>query len=96
MMDIQTYERMATMETKLGSIESLLTKLDDKFDNLNNAYVPRSEIDVLFKQRDDRISAIVAEMVVIKQSGHSNRALIAAWAAVIVAILALTMPLVSH
>jgi hypothetical protein len=94
MMEVQTYERMATMEAKLGTIESLLTKLDDKFDNLNNAYVPRAEIDVLFRQRDDKLDILMAEVALMKQNKQNSKALIASWAAVLVAIIALVAPLV--
>lgn len=53
-------ERMAKVETKLEQIEQLLTKLDTKFDLLNTAFVPRNEIDEMFRSRDARINELKA------------------------------------
>lgn len=95
-MEVQTYERMATLEAKLSTIESLLTKLDDKFDSLNNAYVPRAEIDVLFRQRDDQIAVLKLEIINIRQDKHNNRALLPAWVATVIALIALVAPYIKH
>lgn len=86
-------ERMATLETELKQITSILNKLDGKFDDMNNAYVPRAEIDEKFKSRDEKIVALTVDVVSIKADRQSNKALAPAWVAVMVAIAALLIPL---
>lgn len=92
-MDHNAYERMATMEAKLGQIESLLTKLDDKLDNMNTAFVPRMEIEEKFRHRDEKIVSLQSEIIQMKQDKQQNKALLPAWIGVIVAIAALLAPL---
>lgn len=91
-MEVQTYERMATVEAKLNQIESLLTKLDDKFDNMNVAFVPRNEIDEKFRHRDEKIATLQIELQAAKQERQGNKALAPAWVGVIISLIAILSP----
>lgn len=87
-------ERMATVETELKQINKLLMKLDEKFDNMNTQYVPRSEIDEKFKSRDEKVILIQADILSMKANQQTNKSIYPAWAAVIVAILATVMAII--
>lgn len=49
-------ERMAKMETQIIGISDTLAKIDGKLDAWNQNFVPRNEINEMFRSRDDSIT----------------------------------------
>lgn len=79
-------ERLASVETKLESIEAALIRMDAKLDAWNQNYVPRQEINEMFRARDK-------ELEQIKLNATTNKNILPSWAAVIVAIAAMLVTL---
>jgi hypothetical protein len=75
----QQAERLARMETELISVKEYLVRMDGKLDAFTNIYVPRQEINEMFRSRDKEIQEL-------KDSKKDSKTLIAAWAGVIIAL----------
>lgn len=88
-MERQDYERISRIEAELENITKLLTKLDAKFDSLNTVFAPRSELNVMFSQRDEKIQNLQKEIEELKVEKRNNKALAPAWAGVVVGVISL-------
>jgi hypothetical protein len=86
-------ERMVTLETQLGNIERMLLKLDDKFDNMTTVFVPRMEINEMFRQRDAAIATLQQEIISIKSEKQQNKTNAPTWVAAVIAFFALIVTL---
>jgi hypothetical protein len=83
--NVEVEKKMAKVETDLSNIKELLLDIRGELKGLNQTYVPRMEINEMFRSRDEDIKEI-------KSSQSSSKQLIVAWAAVIVAIVAIIIP----
>jgi hypothetical protein len=83
--NVEVEKKMAKVETDLSNIKELLLDIRGELKGLNQTYVPRMEINEMFRSRDEDIKEI-------KSSQNSSKQLIVAWAAVIVAIVAIIIP----
>lgn len=94
-------ERLAKMEQKTDNIERLVTDINNKFNAFTEIYVPRTEINLMLEARDKQIDDVSSDLKEKADKGDIERIVkekdnwqknMPAWAAVIVAIIALVMP----
>jgi hypothetical protein len=57
-MDMENQERLARLETQMENMLTGLARIDDKLDMWNQNYVPRNEINEMFRARDDDIKEL--------------------------------------
>lgn len=84
---MESAAKSAKMETDLSNIKELLLEIKGELKGLNQTYIPRSELNEMFRARDEQIKEI-------KSNHGSNKQLIVAWAAVCVAIVAIILPFI--
>jgi F0F1-type ATP synthase membrane subunit b/b' len=96
-------ERMAKVETDLTNIKELLLDIKGELKDFNQTYVPRMEINEMLRSRDEETKALKEEIKEkatkeevreLRSNQNSGKQLLVAWAAVIVAIVAIILPLV--
>lgn len=80
--NVQNEQRMTKMESNLENIQELLIDIKNDLKNMNQAYVPRNEINVLFQQRDKEIADIKTNLA----DGKRN---VPNWISSIVAVIAM-------
>lgn len=79
---MQNEQRMTKMEADLDNIKELLIDIKNDLKNMNQAYVPRNEINIMFQQRDKEILDIKTNL----SDGKRN---VPNWISSIVAIIAM-------
>jgi hypothetical protein len=72
-------ERLARVETELGGIKELVVRVDSKLDAWSNTYVPRQEINEMFRSRDKEIQEL-------KESKKDTRAMWISWVSIAIAL----------
>jgi hypothetical protein len=60
-------ERLASVETELKSIKEMLARMDGKLEAWHQNYVPRAELNEMFRARDKEIE----EIKIAKQESRS-------------------------
>lgn len=99
--EMENGERLAKMEQKTDNIERLVTDINNKFNAFTEIYVPRTEINLMLEARDKQIDDVSSDLKEKADKGDIERIVkekdnwqknMPAWAAVIVAIIALVMP----
>jgi hypothetical protein len=80
-------ERLASVETELKGIKEFLVRLDGKLDAWSNIYVPRQEINEMFRSRDKDIQDL-------KDNKKDSKYLWVAWVAVAVSIVSLVVTVI--
>jgi Skp family chaperone for outer membrane proteins len=99
-------ERIAGLESEFKTIKELLFKMDAKLDAWNSNYVPRREIDEMFRSRDkeiagleeditDGLAALRNELHAYKQEQSSNKVLWPAWVSAIVSLVAVAVAVIA-
>jgi predicted RNase H-like nuclease (RuvC/YqgF family) len=83
-------ERVARIEERLDAIERVILRMEAKLDAWQETYVPRTEINEMFRARDEQIRELKEEQRNSKQVWPQWVAAIAAIMSVIVAIWAMT------
>lgn len=90
---------VAAMKSDIKNMMGLLVDIKDELKGLNQTYVPRSEVNEMFRSRDEYNkelkSSITADINNIKQNQNSSKQLIVAWAAVAVSIVALLLSFIN-
>lgn len=81
-------ERLARVETEVISIKEFMIRFEGKLDAWNNTYVPRQEINEMFRSRDKEIDDL-------KNSKKDSRNLLVSWASVAVALVAVIISILS-
>lgn len=78
---IENERRTARVETDLVNIKELLLDIKDELKGFNQTYVPRTELNEMFRSRDKEIREI-------REDKQSSKQMIVAWAAVVVSVIA--------
>jgi hypothetical protein len=80
-------ERLARVEQDVLTIKEYMMRMDGKLDAWNNTFVPRQEINEMFRSRDKEIQEL-------KDSKKSAAAMWVGWAGVAVAVIAIVVTLI--
>jgi hypothetical protein len=83
--DVKNGERLARVEQDVVTVKDFLVRIDSKLDAWQNTYVPRQEINEMFRARDKEITEL-------KDNKKHNSTQFVAWAAVIVALVSIVLP----
>lgn len=93
-------ERLAALEaqftatsSQLNDIKGAMVRLEAKLDAWQATYVPRIEIQEMFRSRDEKIAALQGEINDIHAEKAASKQLFPGWAQVAVAVLALVITL---
>jgi hypothetical protein len=81
--------KLARVDVQLVGIKESLVKIEAKIDVWGNLYVPRAEINEMFRARDKEIQEL-------KDLKRDSKALIVSWAGVAVAVIAVCFTLWSN
>ncbi|MDP5273265.1 hypothetical protein [Chengkuizengella axinellae] len=87
-------ERIAKLEAELKSIRDVVIKMDTKLDTWNKSFVPRPELQEMLKARDKDIEDIKADLNNLRMDKRNNKAIVPAWAGVVVAFGAMIVTIV--
>lgn len=85
--DANSIAKQAKVEADLSNIKELLLDIKDELRGFNQTYVPRTELNEMFRSRDEQIKEI-------KENKNASKNLIVSWAAVIVGIIAIILPFI--
>jgi len=94
-MEAKDYERMATMEEQIKQLVQAVNSLTQKLDTWQGNYVPRQELGEMFRARDKEIQDLAIEIAQIRNEKSSSKAVVAAWAGVIVSGLAVAVAIIA-
>ena len=81
-------ERLAKMEVQVEQTNNAILRMESKVDKMLESYPTRPEVAEMFRARDKEIQEL-------KDNQRDNKGLFAAWAGVIVAVIAAIIALVS-
>ncbi|NBI29014.1 hypothetical protein [Chengkuizengella marina] len=93
-MEKEDIERMAKLEAELKSIRDVVVKMDTKLDTWNKSFVPRPELNEMFKARDKEIDDLNSQIDDLRQDKRNNKSIVPAWAGVVVAFGAMIVTIV--
>ncbi|PRT19816.1 hypothetical protein [Bacillus wiedmannii] len=85
-MDQKDYERLAKVEAQLENLTQLVVELKAQLGVFSQHFPTRIEVAEMFRSRDEAIKEM-------KEDKRSNKALIASWASVVVAVVAVGVAL---
>lgn len=95
--DQRPVERLAAMEAKLATLEGVLMRLEAKLDAWQSNYVPRAEINEMFRARDSHLEQLRVEIKEVRASEEhdrqANKSVWPLWTAAIVSLVALGVSL---
>jgi archaellum component FlaC len=94
-MEAKDYERMATMEEQIKQLVQAVNSLTQKLDTWQGNYVPRQELGEMFRARDKDIQDLQTEIEKLRQEKNNSKPVVAAWAGVIVSVLAVAVAVVA-
>lgn len=81
-------ERLAKMEVQVEQTNNAILRMESKVDKMLEMYTTRPEVAEMFRARDKEIQEL-------KDHQRDNKGLFAAWAGVIVAVVAVVISLLS-
>ncbi|HEU4963718.1 MAG TPA: hypothetical protein VFV52_07630 [Bacilli bacterium] len=91
-------ERLASLETKLSSLEEMLRRMDEKIDNLQNRHITLEEVNEMMRLRDAQVQQLRED---IRESNRrleevqlESKRLYPQWAAVLIALASLGITLI--
>ncbi|NBI28576.1 hypothetical protein [Chengkuizengella marina] len=61
-MDKQDIERLAKLEAEIKAMRDLIMKMDNKLDTWNKTFIPRDEINEMFRSRDKEINELTQNL----------------------------------
>jgi hypothetical protein len=82
-------ERLAAMESELQFVKDYLIRIDTKLDAYAETYVPRTEINEMFRARDEQIREL-------KEQRQSSHQLWPTWLAAIAAVISCLAAILPH
>jgi hypothetical protein len=80
---------VAIVKADITNIKELLLDIKGELKDLNQTFVPRAEINEMFKNRDEKISENKEQIKTIKENQNSAKAALTSWLSIIIAALAL-------
>ncbi|WP_369355605.1 hypothetical protein [Lysinibacillus capsici] len=84
--DYERHERLAKVEAQLENLTQLVVELKVQIGAFSQNFPTRIEVSEMFRSRDEAIKEM-------KEDKRSNKALIASWASVVVAVVAVGVAL---
>lgn len=83
--DISDAERLAKLETKLGTIEVVLARLEAKLDKKEDGYMTKDVLDEKLKLRDEKIEGLANRIHDLLEGQKTNKQLMPAWVQTVIA-----------
>ncbi|NDI33238.1 hypothetical protein [Chengkuizengella sediminis] len=71
-MEKQDIERLAKLETDIKAMRDLIMNMDSKLDIWNKTFVPRNEINKMFRSRDKEINELTQDMEKMRKDIANN------------------------
>lgn len=88
-MEQKDYERLAKLEAQLENLTQLMIEMKAQLSSFTQNFPTRLEVNEMFRSRDQDIQETREEVKELRNDNKARSAQIAAWAGVVVAILAL-------
>lgn len=89
-------ERLAAMESELQFVKDYLIRIDTKLDAYAETYVPRTEINEMFRARDEQIKELKDQNRELKEQRQSSHQLWPTWIASIAAVISCLAAILPH
>lgn len=83
--------QFAAVDTQLSEIKTALLRMDTKLDAWQSTYVPRAEINEMFRSRDEKITLLHQEIIDLNEEKKANKQLLPTWTHAAVALIALAL-----
>ncbi|MDP5276477.1 hypothetical protein [Chengkuizengella axinellae] len=72
-MEKQDIERLAKLETEIKAMRDLIMNMDSKLDIWNKTFVPRNEINEMFRSRDKEVNELSQDLEKIRENVANNQ-----------------------